>query len=117
MKPLDVNHNPCSSCPYRKDVPPAVWDSAEYGKLREYDNDPPDAPYSIFMCHQGPMINRELVCKGWLDVHPAAWRTPWRDNACKTSNNRRTCRSIRQVQRQHGRAQKEFAGPRAQRKK
>lgn len=70
MKPLDVNHNPCSSCPYRKDVPPAVWDRAEYDKLREYDNEPPDAPLLIFMCHQGPMINKELVCKGWLDVHP-----------------------------------------------
>lgn len=67
---LGVNRSPCSSCPYRRDTPPAVWDVEEYEKLRTYDNDPPDTSFAIFMCHQGPMIGQELVCKGWLNVHP-----------------------------------------------
>jgi Family of unknown function (DUF6283) len=67
---LAVNKSPCSSCPYRKDTPPAVWDAEEYEKLRTYDDDSLDTAFAIFMCHQGPMIGKELVCKGWLNVHP-----------------------------------------------
>ena len=24
----------------------------------------------MFLCHQGPLFGRTLVCRGWLSVHP-----------------------------------------------
>lgn len=69
-QPLDVLTAPCSSCPYRCDTPPGVWDTSEYEKLREYK---PANPYvmpatRVFLCHQTNATGRETVCRGWLTV-------------------------------------------------
>lgn len=65
--PLNVNANPCPSCPYRRDCPSGVWAHEEYEKLRAYDDR--DAMFlPVFLCHHsnaGP----KTVCKGWLTVH------------------------------------------------
>ena len=35
MNKQEVRSQPCSSCPYRKDVPSGVWAHHEYEKLRD----------------------------------------------------------------------------------
>lgn len=62
---LCVNKNPCSSCPYRKDVPLGIWEAVEYEKLRAYDN---NGSFAAFLCHHSTN-GKETVCKGWLVVH------------------------------------------------
>lgn len=44
--------SPCSSCPYRRDVPSGLWGANEYAKLRDYDNPTWAQPPGIFQCHQ-----------------------------------------------------------------
>lgn len=56
---------PCSSCPYRCDVPSGVWDQPEYAKLEAYDGETGSQPPSVFLCH---LLNRRL-CAGWVAVH------------------------------------------------
>lgn len=56
---------PCSSCPYRKDVPSGVWAEHEYRKLPEYDLPAWAQPVGVFMCHQ----NDGRLCAGWLGCH------------------------------------------------
>lgn len=63
---LTSNKNPCSTCPYRKDVPSGVWHYEEYEKLRGYDD---NTALSVFMCHQSSVANVEMACKGWVMVH------------------------------------------------
>ena len=60
-----VLSQPCSSCPYRKDVPSGVWDAREYVKLPAYDNPTGEQPMQAFNCHQ----QNGCLCRGWLDVH------------------------------------------------
>lgn len=67
MKKLSVNKNPCSTCPYRKDVPSGVWAEEEYEKLRGYDD--PQTNYNTFLCHQSPVTGIDAACKGWVMVH------------------------------------------------
>lgn len=57
--------SPCGSCPYRRDVPSGVWDASEYEKLPAYDQDTPDQPTGVFVCHQ---VNGS-VCSGWAGCH------------------------------------------------
>lgn len=61
---------PCESCPYRQDVPSAVWHPDEYAKLRAYDADTAYQPPQLFLCHQ---YNRDAprapVCAGWVGCH------------------------------------------------
>lgn len=64
-KPLGCAPNPCDSCPYRKDTPAGVWAASEYRKLPAWD-DPTQMDAGTFLCHNG---NRELACRGWLEVH------------------------------------------------
>jgi hypothetical protein len=68
---LQVNPEPCFSCPYRKDVPSGVWHTEEYEKLRKYDEPPiGEMPaLEIFLCHQTKVAGQEIVCKGWCMVH------------------------------------------------
>ena len=61
----EVRAQPCSSCPYRKDVPSAVWATEEYEKLRDYDLPTGDQPLAIFACHATP----EHLCHGWAVCH------------------------------------------------
>lgn len=56
---------PCASCPYRKDVPSGIWDTTEYTKLPDYDNDTMGQPPGVFLCHQ---VNGR-TCAGWVGCH------------------------------------------------
>jgi hypothetical protein len=56
---------PCGSCPYRRDVPSAVWDASEYRKLPEYDGPTWAQKPSLFLCHQ----QDGHLCAGWLACH------------------------------------------------
>ena len=56
---------PCASCPYRVDVPSGVWDTSEYAKLPDYDQDTMNQPMGVFLCHQ---VNGR-ACAGWVGCH------------------------------------------------
>lgn len=56
---------PCSSCPYRRDVPAGVWDAEEYAKLPRYDGETFEQPVGVFHCHQ----QDGRVCAGWVGCH------------------------------------------------
>ena len=58
---------PCSSCPYRRDVPSGVWDEAEYKRLLDYDLPTPDQPPQVFGCHDDR--DGDTLCRGWWDCH------------------------------------------------
>jgi hypothetical protein len=60
-----VRRQPCPQCPYRRDVPSGVWSHEEYEKLRRYDAETFDQPFSGFGCHAKP----EFFCHGWAVVH------------------------------------------------
>lgn len=62
--PRDV---PCPSCPYRRNCPSGVWDTSEYAKLPEYDNETFAQPVGVFMCHDAN--DKATMCRGWLDAH------------------------------------------------
>jgi len=70
---LELLREPCSSCPYRRDVPAGVWAAEEYEKLRNYADDAegnvryPEA-LTPFLCHQTHCHGRETLCRGWLAV-------------------------------------------------
>ncbi len=56
---------PCSTCPYRKDVPSGVWHEDEYAKLPAYDRPTFEQPGNLFMCHQ----KTGGLCTGWVQSH------------------------------------------------
>lgn len=56
---------PCSSCPYRRDVPSGIWHESEYAKLPAYDLDTASQPGGLFMCHNHPAS----LCTGWVGCH------------------------------------------------
>lgn len=60
-----VRAEPCSSCPYRRDVPSGLWAEHEYSKLRLYDERTVDQPMAPFACHATP----EHLCSGWAACH------------------------------------------------
>lgn len=62
---LTVKDSPCSSCPYRTDVPSGIWDPSEYEKLPPYDEWTGDQPLAPFMCH----VSRDQACSGWATCH------------------------------------------------
>lgn len=64
---MNVLPGPCTTCPYRKDVPAGIWSAEEYEKLRGYDD--PQTSFAAFLCHQSPEIGRDTLCRGWLSVH------------------------------------------------
>jgi hypothetical protein len=61
----EVRKEPCSSCPYRRDVPSGLWSAHEYDKLYLYDEPTSDQPHGLFMCHATP----EFLCNGWAVCH------------------------------------------------
>lgn len=63
-KPLPEKR-PCSSCPYRRDVPQGVWHADEYAKLTRYDEETGDQPTGLFYCHQ----RDGRLCAGWVGCH------------------------------------------------
>lgn len=64
---LTCARSPCSSCPYRRDVPSGVWAANEYEKLIEYDAPMPFQPTARFDCHQ----RDGKLCAGWVASHGA----------------------------------------------
>lgn len=53
---------PCASCPYRRSAPSGIWAAEEYQKLTAYDDETPDQPTQLFLCHQ----TGEELCSGWV---------------------------------------------------
>jgi hypothetical protein len=66
---IRARQRPCSSCPYRRDVPSGIWDDVEYGKLCGYDGDIPEQleaeALRLFYCHSLP----RNLCAGWVGCH------------------------------------------------
>lgn len=61
---------PCSSCPYRCDVPSGVWSAEDYAKLPQYDLETWQQPPGLFLCHQtDPDDPGTRVCAGWVGCH------------------------------------------------
>lgn len=61
----EIRSQPCSACPYRRDVPSGVWAYDTYEILRPYDEPTGDQPFAPFGCHATP----EHLCHGWAVVH------------------------------------------------
>jgi hypothetical protein len=65
-------NRPCSTCPYRKDVPGGIWAADEYEKLPSYDGDVPEqataGALGLFYCHQ----QDGHLCAGWVGCHDMA---------------------------------------------
>lgn len=59
---------PCTTCPYRRDVPSGIWAPEEYQKLLAYDRPTMQQPAALFMCHQGA----GGLCTGWVQCHAKA---------------------------------------------
>jgi len=59
---------PCTSCPYRREVPSGVWAAQEYDKLPLYDAPTWGQPASAFFCHQ-TSGERLRLCAGWVGCH------------------------------------------------
>ena len=63
---------PCTSCPYRRDVPSGLWDFHEYDKLAGYDGDILSqlsaGAFGLFFCHQ----RDGNLCAGWVGCHDMA---------------------------------------------
>lgn len=61
---------PCTSCPYRCDVPSGIWAASEYAKLLTYDQPTFDQPGGLFLCHQNPAgSEHDRLCAGWVACH------------------------------------------------
>jgi Family of unknown function (DUF6283) len=61
----EVRSQPCTACPYRRDVPSGLWAEHEYDKLPPYDEETMSQPFGPFMCHATP----DHYCHGWAVVH------------------------------------------------
>lgn len=64
-EPARPRKAPCATCPYRRDVPPGVWNASEYAKLPPYDGETFDQPAMAFFCHH----QDGSVCAGWAGCH------------------------------------------------
>jgi hypothetical protein len=66
---ITVRARPCSSCPYRCDVPSGIWKEVEYDKLPQYDGDTieqiENRAFQLFRCHSTP----DYLCAGWVGCH------------------------------------------------
>lgn len=60
---------PCSTCPYRRDVPSGLWSAEEYNRLPAYDGDTAEQAYAgafhLFFCHK----QTGDLCAGWVGCH------------------------------------------------
>lgn len=56
-----IRTEPCTACPYRRDVPSGLWDESEYEKLRRYDAPMAEQPQAAFACH----ATADHYCAGW----------------------------------------------------
>lgn len=62
---IGCSEAPCTTCPYRRDVPSGIWSADEYAKLPPYDRPTMEQPPTLFMCHQ----NSDGLCTGWLQSY------------------------------------------------
>lgn len=66
IKPRKV---PCSTCPYRRDVPSGIWAAAEYDLLPMFDGETGEqamkGAFHVFRCHQ----RDGNLCAGWVGCH------------------------------------------------
>jgi Family of unknown function (DUF6283) len=66
---ITVRKRPCSTCPYRRDVPSGIWAASEYDKLPDYDGTVPEQAMAgataLFHCHSQPA----RLCAGWAGCH------------------------------------------------
>jgi hypothetical protein len=66
---ITVRQSPCSSCPYRRDVPSGIWAASEYEKLPGYDGETWEQAEAgatgLFFCHSTP----DFLCAGWTGCH------------------------------------------------
>jgi hypothetical protein len=66
---ITVRQSPCSSCPYRRDVPSGIWAASEYEKLPRYDGETWEQAEAgatgLFFCHRTP----DFLCAGWTGCH------------------------------------------------
>lgn len=69
MTAIRPRTRPCSSCPYRRDVPSGLWTAAEYDRLPPFDGDTGEqamaGAFGLFHCHQQP----QHLCAGWTGCH------------------------------------------------
>ena len=59
---------PCTSCPYRPDVPSGLWLAHEYNRLPTYDGTTEQfeaGAFGLFFCHQ----QDGHLCAGWVGCH------------------------------------------------
>jgi len=73
MLTLTCAKSPCTSCPYRRDVPSGIWAALEYDKLPFYDGSISEqvakgGAVSRFDCHQ----SNGKLCAGWIGTHGAS---------------------------------------------
>lgn len=62
--------SPCRFCPYRRDVPSAVWGYEEYEKLRGYDGQTGTQSPWLFQCHVADADSpQRRMCGGWVGCH------------------------------------------------
>jgi hypothetical protein len=66
---IGPRRRPCSSCPYRRDVPSGLWSAEEYDKLPRFDGSIADQAMAgataAFFCHQ----QDGNLCAGWVGCH------------------------------------------------
>jgi len=67
-EPLAPRPKPCDTCPYRRDVPSAIWAAHHYALLPEYDRPTGEQPAGLFLCHQAD----GRLCAGWAGCHDMA---------------------------------------------
>lgn len=60
-----IRSQPCSACPYRRDVPSGLWAAEDYDKMPPYDAPTMKQPMAAFRCHATP----DHLCHGWAVVH------------------------------------------------
>lgn len=57
-------HEPCASCPYRRDARLAYWHEEEFHRLVLNDGDP--IMGALYACHGTRRVEKKSVCGGWL---------------------------------------------------
>lgn len=69
---ITPRRRPCSTCPYRRDVPSGIWDAHEYDKLPSYDGSTTEqvmaGAFALFFCHTAD----GSLCAGWVGCHDMA---------------------------------------------
>jgi len=65
---LHADKRPCSTCPYRRDTAPGIWDASEYERLPDWDEGSTTIQVGLFLCHNSAFKEPDVLCRGWLSV-------------------------------------------------